>query len=274
MKNAKPGHEHPIVMLDAGHYGRYNRSPGIPEYYESEMNWKLHLMLKEELEKYGIEVRQTRADQTKDLEVSARGRLSEGCDLLLSEHSNAVGNIMNEAVDYPVAYVPLNGSGNEIGKQLVDCVASTMGTTQPGRIATRQGNNGDYYGIIRGAVSVGTVAVILEHSFHTNTKSTRWLQDESNLRKMAAAEAAVIAEWFDVQLPEEKPENICGIYRVKSPDGFLNLRSGNDVSYPVVEEMTADSFVAVLGDSGNGWVMTMSQAGCVGYCNKAYLEKA
>lgn len=273
MKNVKPGHEHPIVMLDAGHYGRYNRSPGIPEYYESEMNWKLHLMLKEELEKYGIEVRQTRADQTKDLEVSARGRLSEDCDLLVSEHSNAVGNIMNEAVDYPVAYVPLNGSGNEIGKQLVDCVAATMGTAQPGRISARQGNNGDYYGIIRGAVSVGTVAVILEHSFHTNTKSTRWLQDENNLRTMAVNEAKVIADWFDVQIPKEKPENIAGIYRVVSSDGFLNLRAGNGISYSVVEELKTGDFVGVLGDSGNGWVLTLSRTGNIGWCNKEYLLK-
>lgn len=41
------------ICLDAGHYGQYNRSPAIPEYYESEMNWKLHLLLKKELEKYG-----------------------------------------------------------------------------------------------------------------------------------------------------------------------------------------------------------------------------
>ena len=45
MKNVKPGHTQPIICLDAGHYGKYNRSPAIPEYYESDMNWKLHLML-------------------------------------------------------------------------------------------------------------------------------------------------------------------------------------------------------------------------------------
>ena len=54
MKNVKSGHTQPIVCLDAGHYGKYNRSPAIPEYYESDMNWKLHLMLRSALEKYGI----------------------------------------------------------------------------------------------------------------------------------------------------------------------------------------------------------------------------
>ena len=57
------------ICLDAGHYGQYNQSPVVPEYYESEMTWKLHLLLKAELEKYGFEVKTTRADQTKDMDV-------------------------------------------------------------------------------------------------------------------------------------------------------------------------------------------------------------
>ena len=35
------------ICIDAGHYGKYNRSPVVPEYYESDMVWKLHLMQKE-----------------------------------------------------------------------------------------------------------------------------------------------------------------------------------------------------------------------------------
>ena len=41
------------ICLDAGHYGKYNRSPVVKEYYESDMNWKLHLLLKKYLEGYG-----------------------------------------------------------------------------------------------------------------------------------------------------------------------------------------------------------------------------
>ena len=52
--NKADGHTQPIICLDAGHYGKYNSSPAIPEYYESDMNRKLHLMLKSSLEKYGI----------------------------------------------------------------------------------------------------------------------------------------------------------------------------------------------------------------------------
>ena len=44
------------ICLDAGHFGKYNRSPVLSSYYESDMNWKLHLLLKAALERYGIEV--------------------------------------------------------------------------------------------------------------------------------------------------------------------------------------------------------------------------
>lgn len=205
MKNVKAGHTKPIVCLDAGHYGKYNRSPAVSEYYESDMNWKLHLLLKAELEKYGIEVRTTRADKDTDLSLTARGKKGDGCDVLLSIHSNAVGSGVNESVDYPVVYVPINGSGNELGKQLAECIESVMGTTQKGRAESRKGSGDwDYYSVIYGAVAVGTPGLILEHSFHTNTKSTKWLMVDSNLDKLAKAEAKVVAEWFGMEKSEEK----------------------------------------------------------------------
>ena len=43
------------ICLDAGHYADYNRSPAVPEYYESRMNWKLHLLVKAALEEYRVE---------------------------------------------------------------------------------------------------------------------------------------------------------------------------------------------------------------------------
>ena len=79
------------IMLDAGHYGLYNRSPVVPEYYESVQMWKLKDYLKEELLKYqDFVVGETREKQEADLEVTRRGRKAEGYDLLLSLHSNAV----------------------------------------------------------------------------------------------------------------------------------------------------------------------------------------
>lgn len=193
------------ICLDAGHYGKYNRSPAVKTYYESDMNWKLHLLLKEELESYGIEVITTRADKDKDLALVDRGKASKGCDLFISIHSNAAGSKTNDDVDYPLAIVQLDGKGNALGEKLADTVKQTMGCKQNANIWTRRGTyGGEYYGVLWGAANVGTMGMILEHSFHTCTKSAKWLSDDANLAKLAKAEAKVIADYFGVEKKEER----------------------------------------------------------------------
>lgn len=184
------------VMIDAGHYGYYNQSPAVKEYWESKMTWKLHLMLKEELEKYGIIVGTTRKNQEQDMALYNRGYSSMGYDLFISVHSNAVGDGVNESVDYPVCFVQISGKSDRLGTLLSECVREVMQTRQPADHWSQRGNNGDYYGVLRGATAAGTVGVIVEHSFHTQTRATKWLLQDSNLRKLAVAEAKVIAEYL------------------------------------------------------------------------------
>lgn len=184
------------VMLDAGHYGYYNQSPAVKEYWESKMTWKLHLMLKEELEKYGIIVGTTRKKQENDMALYDRGYSSKGYDLFISLHSNAVGDNVNEKVDYPVCFVQVSGKSDEIGVLLSECVREVMQTTQPADHWSQKGNHGDYYGVLRGATAAGTVGVIVEHSFHTQTRATKWLLQDTNLRKLAVAEAKVINSYL------------------------------------------------------------------------------
>ena len=66
------------------------------------MTWKLHNYLKKELEAFGIGVVTTRTNQNTDRALYERGASSKGCSLFISVHSNAVGNGVNENVDYPV----------------------------------------------------------------------------------------------------------------------------------------------------------------------------
>ena len=42
------------ICIDAGHYGRYNRSPAVSGYYESDMTWKLHLLQKKYLDRKSV----------------------------------------------------------------------------------------------------------------------------------------------------------------------------------------------------------------------------
>lgn len=221
MKNVKPGHSKPIVCLDAGHAGKYNRSPAVKEYYESDMNWKLHNYLASELEGYGIQVKQTRPSQGQDLALYNRGAASKDCDLFLSIHSNAVGSNVDETVDYVRLYhlvddksTTVDDQSKAVAKLLLPAIVDTMQTKQGGHITTRKStkdSNGDgvlndnYYGVLNGARQVGTAGLILEHSFHTNTKMTLWLLEDANLRKLAKAEAKVLADYFGMTKVEDKP---------------------------------------------------------------------
>ena len=208
------------ICLDAGHYGKYNRSPVVRDYYESDMAWKLHLYLKEELEKYGFEVITTRTNKNEDLSLYNRGYRAKGCDLFLSLHSNACGT---ESVDYPVIIANLNDNkyafddvSREIGTKLAQVVQETMGTLQVGRMITKKSSNDrdkngilddEYYGVLNGAKAARVAAMIIEHSFHTNTKATKWLLNDNNLRKLAINEAKCLSEHYNQLKEVEKVES-------------------------------------------------------------------
>ena len=276
MKNKKP-----IVCIDAGHFGKRNRSPVAPEYYESEMNWKLHKDLQKELENYGIEVITTRESQQKDLSLLSRGKASRGCDLFLSIHSNACNDPL---VDRAVVIVQTDGRGEELGKKLASCIRDVMQTTDPCKVTTRKGVGGEYYGVLRGAAQVGTMGMILEHSFHTNPRAAKWLLVDENLRELARAEAKIIAEYFGVlaekntitnrlDFAEEFDEALKGSYHIASHDGLLNLRAGAGADKPIIEVMPTGSTVKCYGYHTGGWLYVVSEAGNIGFCNGGYLEK-
>ena len=249
------------VCLDAGHFGKYNRSPGVPAYYESERMWKLTQLQAAALKKRGITVIQTRSDQASDLALTSRGRKAKGCDLFISNHSNAVGSRMDETVDYPVAYVALNGSADDIGKKLADCVANVMGTKQNGRIATKKGSTGgEYYGVLRGAVEVGVPCLILEHSFHTHTAATEWLLSDANLAKLAEKEAECTATFLKAKSPTQATQSAKNS-RVRVTITDLNIRSGPGVAY--AKKGYIKPGVYTITEEKNGWGKLKSGIGWI-----------
>lgn len=204
------------ICIDAGHCGKYNRSPAVPEYYESDMVWKLHLLQKQYLEEYeSVTVITTRPNQAADKALYDRGACSKGCDLFISDHSNAVGSGVNDSVDYVAVYhlvddttTKVDDISKDIAARLAPAIANVMGASQGGRTVTRKSDgdrNGDgilndnYYGVLHGARMVNTPGMILEHSFHTNTRMTKWLLDDSNLARLARVEVEVLAEYFNLK---------------------------------------------------------------------------
>lgn len=240
------------ICIDAGHYGRYNRSPGIKEYYESDMTWKLSLLQKKYLEQLGHTVILTRTNKDKDLELTARGKMSKGCDLFISNHSNAVGNGMNESVSHAAVYhlvddktTKCDDVSAEIAKKIAPVIAHTMGITY--KVLTRKSSNDrnkdgflndNYYGVLHGARLVNTPGLILEHGFHTNTKTVKWLLNDSNLERLAKAEAECIHTFFDgsvktetkTEAPSTTPISF-NPYTVRVTITNLNIRKGPGTNY-------------------------------------------
>lgn len=198
------------ICIDAGHYGKYNRSPVVPAYYESDMTWKLSNLQKKFLEEYeNVKVILTRSNKDKDLDLYSRGAASKGCDLFISNHSNACGT---ESVDRVEVYHLVNDTTTNIDERskaiagaLALVITDVMGVTQPCKVLSRQYGgdrnkdglmNDNYYGVLHGARMVGTPGLLVEHSYHTNTRMSKWMLDDNNLAKLAKAEADTLAKYF------------------------------------------------------------------------------
>lgn len=293
------------VCLDAGHYGSYNRSPNVKAYYEAVQMWKLTEMLAAELQARGVQVVKTRSSQANDLALVTRGKKGKGCDLLVSLHSNASES---ESTDFPVAIVfrddnktLLDEHSESIGLILAQVVDEIMATKQKGRTMTRaysgdRDGNGykddEYYGVLHGAKSVGVPAVILEHSFHTNTRAANWLLSETNLRRLAKAEANAIVDWLEdrdkpqtTSKPQTGPVKLdparlynkahARAYTVTAGDG-LNMRAGAGTDKAILTTLKKGTTFRCYGyyniqTDGTVWLYGVAN-GKTGYCSKAYLR--
>lgn len=260
------------ICLDAGHYGKYNRSPAVKNYYESDFTWKFHKILKKYLEEYGIIVTATRTLKAVDLALEKRGEKAKGCDLFLSIHSNAIGSHVNNTTDYPLACCSVNGKADTIGLKLAECVETTMNTKQKARILHKKystTSSKDWYGVLRGADEVGAPGVLLEHSFHTNTAVTNWLLKDANLDKLAQAEAKVIADYYGLKKPDKVP------FLAKITCDTLNIRSGAGTNYKVtgqIKDKKSYTITKVKAGTGStkGWGKLKSGAGWI---SLDYVEK-
>lgn len=224
------------ILLDAGHYSKYNRSPVVPTYYEGDRVWKLSQYLAEALKSYGFTVGSTKGNidnypktSSGGDDVYKRGQMARGYDLMLSLHSNACDT---ESVDRAVVIHPVSDTGKPIASKLGRVVQTAMGLSSY-QVYERANSAGkDYYGVIRGAASVGVPCIIIEHGFHTNKKCATWLMSDTNLKALAETEAATIAEHYGmgkslyrVQVgafgKKENADNMLKRLKAAGFDGFI-----------------------------------------------------
>lgn len=210
--------------------------------------------------------------------VYDRGYKSKGYDLFISNHSNASDS---DKTDYPVVIRAYDNKNNAdvLGKKLTDVITKMMNTKQPGRTWTRKHNNGEYYGVLRGARASGCPRYyIIEHSFHTNLKISTWLLNESNLKSLAKSEVEAIATYYKLKKkgataapenPKDPSVNPGKEYIVKVNTDTLNVRKGPSTKYDIVTTVHKWEAYTIV-DTNKSWGKLKSG---IGWINLDYTKK-
>ena len=183
------------VLIDPGH-AQGNVNGGRRGYKEYAGMWKLSNYLKDILVNSGVKAGLTRSEWS-DPPLEARGRMAEGYDLFISEHSNAFnGAVRGVECFHSVAYP----NDRDVAAKLTAAVSRLMGNPDRGA-KTLVGNGGtDFYGVIRAAVAAGCPKVFLmESGFHDNELDEVFLLKDENLKRIAEAQAQVILETLGVK---------------------------------------------------------------------------
>lgn len=264
-----------LVVIDPGHKPKYNKG-AAPGYYEGDKMYTLSEYEKAALEEYGIDVILTRK-RNEDPSLNMRGQVAvkngKSYDVVVfeSNHSNAFNGNAAGVVVYRSLYLPKSAN---LGQKLVDAVVGVMRPktkiTYSRGVATRKGNNGDYYGVIRSSVSgaktvgqaaKGTVqySFIVEHGFHDNKTECAFLNVDANLKALAEAKAKAIADYFGMKKIEPEKDTS---YRVKITAKVLNVRKGPGTKYAVATTVKKGEVYTIVGES-NGWGKLKSGVGWI-----------
>lgn len=231
MKNPYSIEQIKQVCIDAGHVPGANKSPCVPAYSEGTQMWALQNMLAGALEELfdDVDVFFTRERPDEKLtpsgqDVFQRGKRAKGADLFVSLHSNASNNVKCDGINFVTVFYPYDGRNNSAAA--ADTLADAAETAMYSHVKklshyqtlTRQGSYGDWYGVMRGAASVGVpLYFIVEHGFHTNADNAVALLDSATLADIAAAEALAIGEILGLHKREYKPGDVNG-------DGHIDAR--------------------------------------------------
>ena len=267
------------ICLDSGHYKGYNAGV-VKGYYEGDVMWKLTNLQKKYLEEYkDVEVILTRSNISTDLSLSNRGSKAKGCDLFISNHSNACST---ESVDRPVIIYPFDNKNNSynLGDLLGKKIQVLMNTNQKHQMMTKKSTNGnyEYYGVLNGARKVNCPRYyIIEHGFHTNKKCCNWILNDANIEKLAKAEVEVIASYYGLSKKTTYPTNNVkwknGDYNIKvRATANLNLRTGRGTNNSIIYTIPKGT-VFTLGYVKDNWGSTWDFKGGVGYFCCDYIER-
>ena len=205
-----------LVVIDPGHTGNTYNAGAVKGYYESKAVYDLSLYEKTALEKRGIDVILTR-ERNQDPGLYERGQMAvkkgNGYANVLfeSNHTDAFNGKACGVTVVRSAHLP---GSEKLAEKMIDAIVKVMKpstgiTYNRGVVTKTQSNGADWYGVIRGAVSGaasqgqaknGPVRYdyIVEHGFHDNPKECLFLSKQEDLKAIAEAKAAAIAEYFGI----------------------------------------------------------------------------
>lgn len=230
-----------VVCIDRGHYGKANRSPVVPAYWESDFTWKIGQYLGDELRSKSITVIDTRTNKDKDLALVKRGKMANNCFIFISLHSNACGT---ESVDHPSVIIPRVEGDVDIeaciilANRLGATIKVTMGCKQVAKVYSRdaeydrngdkKGGNDEYYGVMHGAQSVKCpIYMIVEHGFHTNKANATWLLNDNNVRRLALADAQTIYDFIRERCGEAVSVDTSNDHNEVTPEITYKVKKGD-----------------------------------------------
>lgn len=193
------------VVLDPGHGGT---DPGAVStfngitYRERDLNLKIAQYTQKALSAYkGVIVYLTRTsnDQKPDLEVRTEIAKDYLADLFVSQHLNSSPRF---SANGAFVYTSVNPRYRMNG--LAECILEhleTLGLQSHDIISLGYSYNPslDYYGVLRHCVERKIPAVLIENAFISNASDvSKALSSSSKLKKIGVANAAAIAEYYDL----------------------------------------------------------------------------
>lgn len=187
-----------VVCLDAGHGGTDSGTKGTlngTTYYEKAVNLALAKKVGSILSsKYGASVYYTRKD---DSYVSLTGRTDiakdKGCNLFVSLHCDYSDSSSSKGTKVYYS-IKKQYAAPKLAAAISSGVSSAMSTENDGA-KTREGDNGDYYSVIRTSAAKGIPGLIVEHGFMSNSSDLNQLIN--NQDAIAEAEAKAIANYWN-----------------------------------------------------------------------------
>ncbi|MDO4286266.1 MAG: S-layer homology domain-containing protein [Eubacteriales bacterium] len=207
-----------VITLDPGHGGYDSGATHTWDgktILEKNLNLKIALACKEELEKYeDVTVYMTRSDDTyiglADRVVYAKEHDS---DIIVSMHNNDAGNgttgamvLISRGEYRPELAEIARGVGTKILEQL-----SALGLKNRGFLLRSSSDkpdnyypNGaimDYYSIVRNATLQNMPGMIIEHAFLDSYSDYKnYLSTDEKLKALGVADAKAIVEYYDLSL--------------------------------------------------------------------------